>query len=230
VSRFKRVGAKKEVAIVLVSGGIDSCVASAWASQSYELAILHVSYGQRTQQRELQASRDIADFFEARMTLESDLPHLKQIGGTSLIDPLLELPQGEPESIGVPTTYVPFRNAQLLAVAVSWAEVVGAAKVIIGVTYEDGAHYPDTTKEFLERFNKVVEAGTKPQTHIEIVAPLINLRKSEVIRLGQELGAPLHLTWSCYRNTIKACGTCLSCVRRLQAFEQAGIKDHIEPE
>jgi 7-cyano-7-deazaguanine synthase len=224
------MSAKKEVAIVLVSGGIDSCVASAWASQSYELAVLHANYGQRTQQRELQASRDIANFFHAQARLEIDLLHLKQIGGTSLIDPHLELPQGEPESQACPTTYVPFRNAQLLAAAVSWAEVIGSNYIFIGVTYEDGAHYPDTTKEFLERFSKVVEAGTKPQTHIEIVAPLINLRKSEVVRLGQELGAPVGLTWSCYQNTVKACGTCLSCVRRLQAFEQAGIKDPIEYE
>jgi len=213
-------------AVVLLSGGIDSCVTAIVAGQSYELATLHINYGQKTEQRELLSSRLISDFLGAKQRLEVDLSHLKQIGGSSLTSAQMELEHDVPQ--GIPLSYVPFRNAQLLAVAVSWAEVIGSSYIFIGATREDGSHYPDTTKEFFAEFNKVVEVGTRPQTHIQILTPLINLKKSEVIRQGWELGAPLHLTWSCYHNSISPCGVCLSCVRRLQAFAEAGIRDPIE--
>ncbi|MDI6839244.1 MAG: 7-cyano-7-deazaguanine synthase QueC [bacterium] len=229
----------KDLAIVLVSGGIDSCVTAAITNKEYELAFLHINYGQRTQTRELKAFNDIANFYKVKHRLICELEHFKRIGGSSLIDLQMEVPIADSNYEGrsgdlpllipakIPSTYVPFRNANLLAVAVSWAEVIGVHKIFIGVVEEDTPGYPDCRKEFYEIFNKVIKIGTKPDSHIEIVTPIIGLHKYEVIKKGIELNAPIHLTWSCYREQKLACGNCDSCIRRLRAFKLAGISDPI---
>jgi 7-cyano-7-deazaguanine synthase len=223
---------KKELAIVLVSGGMDSCVTAALANEEYLLAFLHVNYGQRTEARELTAFNDVADFYHADKRLVVSLEHLKVIGGSALTDtsipvPELPTPNSELRITGIPITYVPFRNAHLLSIAVSWAEVIGASKIFIGAVEEDSSGYPDCRETFYRAFNKVIETGTKPETRIEIITPLIHMKKSEIVRRGAELGAPLHLTWSCYQNSEKACGRCESCALRLKGFREAGISDPI---
>lgn len=230
----KLVSMTKELAITLVSGGMDSCVASAIANQDYRLAFLHVNYGQRTEERELRAFHEIADFFLVEKRLAVSLEHLKIIGGSSLTDRTMPVPEADmPETGGatsavpIPTTYVPFRNAHLLSIATSWAEVIKARKIFIGAVEEDGSGYPDCREIFYQAFNRVIETGTKPETRVEIVTPLIHMNKTEIVRRGRLLGAPLHLTWSCYQNSEKACGRCESCALRLRGFRSAGIKDPI---
>jgi 7-cyano-7-deazaguanine synthase len=226
---------RKELAIVLVSGGMDSCVTAAIANGQYRLAFLHVNYGQRTEARELRAFNDIADFFNAEKRLAVSLEHLKVIGGSSLTDENIPIPEtetlrtpnSEPRTSHVPSTYVPFRNAHLLAIATSWAEVINAKKIFIGAVEEDSSGYPDCRETFYQAFNKAIEMGTKPETRVEIVTPLIHMKKSEIVKNGMTLGAPLNLTWSCYQNSEKACGRCESCALRLKGFKEAGVKDPI---
>lgn len=222
----------KETAIVLASGGMDSCVCAAVAGREYRPAFLHVNYGQRTEARELKAFNDIADYYHAGLRLCVSLEHLRIIGGSSLIDeaipiPELRTPNTAPPASAVPNTYVPFRNAHLLSIAVSWAEVIGATRIYIGAVEEDSSGYPDCRETFYQAFNKVIEAGTKPETKIEIVTPLIHLKKADIVREGMRLGAPLHLSWSCYQNSEKACGRCESCLLRLKGFKEAGVPDPI---
>jgi 7-cyano-7-deazaguanine synthase len=221
-----------ETAIVLVSGGMDSCVTAALAAQQCRLAFLHVNYGQRTEARELKAFGDIADFYKVKQRLSVSLEHLKVIGGSCLTDSTIPVPEqktlpAETMPSSVPSTYVPFRNAHLLSIAVSWAEVIGASKIFIGAVEEDGSGYPDCREAFYQAFNKAIEIGTKPETRVEIVTPLIHLKKSEIVKKGVELGAPLNLTWSCYQNSDKACGRCESCLLRSRGFQQAGVRDPI---
>ncbi len=224
----------KELAIVLVSGGMDSCVTAALAARDYRLAFLHVNYGQRTEARELKAFNDVAGFYGAEKRLAVSIEHLKIIGGSALTDESIPVPDAVnshsafriPNS-EIPPTYVPFRNAHLLSIAVSWAEVIGATKIFIGAVEEDSSGYPDCREVFYQAFNKAIETGTKPETRIEAVTPLIHMRKSQIVKLGTELGAPLHLTWSCYQNSERACGRCDSCMLRLKGFEKAGVKDPI---
>lgn len=218
----------KELAIVLVSGGMDSCVTAAIAAQEYEMAFLHVSYGQRTQTRELEAFNAIADYYGVERRLVADIGYLREIGGSSLTDESIPVAESDLESEAIPTSYVPFRNTHLLSIAISWAEVIGASRVFIGAVEEDSSGYPDCRKEYYRAFNRLVEVGTKPETHIQVVTPLIDLRKSEIVLKGVELGAPLHLTWSCYKNTDRACGVCDSCILRLRGFREAGVEDPIE--
>jgi 7-cyano-7-deazaguanine synthase len=225
---------KSELAVVLVSGGMDSCVTAAMANEQYRLACLHVNYGQRTEARELRAFHELAEFYHAEKRLVVSIEHLKVIGGSALTDASIPVPVvGSSESAirnpqsAIPTTYVPFRNAHLLAIAVSWAEVIGAAKIYIGAVEEDSSGYPDCREVFYQAFNKVIETGTKPDTHAEIITPLIHMNKSAIVKKGMELGAPLHLTWSCYQNSERACGRCESCVLRLKGFSGAGIQDPI---
>jgi 7-cyano-7-deazaguanine synthase len=218
----------RELAVVLVSGGMDSCVTAAIAAQDHELAFLHVSYGQRTQSRELQAFNAIADHYGVKRRLLADISYLKEIGGSSLTDESIPVAEADLKSGVIPASYVPFRNTHLLAIAVSWAEVIGASRVFIGAVEEDSSGYPDCRKDYYRAFNRLVEVGTKPGTYIEIVTPLIEMRKSEIVSEGIELGAPLDLTWSCYKNVDRACGFCDSCVLRLRAFREAGIEDPIE--
>lgn len=219
---------KSKKAIVLVSGGMDSCVTAAIAYQKYELIFLHANYHQRTEKRELKAFNDIADYYNVKKRITIDLGFLKQVGGSSLTDEKIEVEKAIQKITGIPSTYVPFRNANILSQAVSWAEVIGAEVVFIGAVEQDSPGYPDCRKVFYDAFNRVVQLGTKPETKIEIITPLIAMKKSEIVKLGAELNAPLHLSWSCYTNEDKACGECSSCVLRIKAFEEAGIKDMIE--
>ncbi len=224
----------KELAIILVSGGMDSCVTAAIASQKYRLAFLHVNYGQRTEERELQAFNEIADFYKSEKRLIVSIEHLKVIGGSALTDSSIPVPESgashsaiqSPQST-IPATYVPFRNAHLLSIATSWAEVIGATRIFIGAVEEDSSGYPDCREIFYKAFNKAVETGTKPETRIEIVTPLIHLKKFEIVKQGVALGAPFQLTWSCYQESKKACGRCESCALRLKGFREAGEKDPI---
>ena len=220
--------AKSSLAVCLVSGGMDSCVTAAMAqTENDQLAFLHVSYGQRTEHRELRAFEQLADHFAVAFRLAVSIEYLTQIGGSSLTDLAIPVSRGMTNSPGIPTSYVPFRNAHLLSVATSWAEVIGARRIYIGAVAEDSSGYPDCRPEFYESFQKVIEIGTKPETHIEIRTPVILLRKAAIISKGAELGAPLELTWSCYQESERACGACDSCVLRLRAFREAGITDPI---
>lgn len=218
----------KELAIALVSGGMDSCVSAAIAKQNYDLAFLHINYGQRTEKRELQAFNDIADYYGVEKRLVVSIEYLKAIGGSSLTDDNIPVSLADLNNKNIPTSYVPFRNTHLLAIAVSWAEVISAKKIFIGAVEEDSSGYPDCRKEYYRVFNQLIEVGTKPETHIEVVAPLIDMKKSDIVKKGIELNAPLHLTWSCYQNNDIACGVCDSCALRLRGFKNAGIKDPIK--
>ncbi len=217
----------KPLAVCLVSGGLDSCVAAAVAAQDYELAFLHVNYGQRTEARELRAFHEIADFYKVKHRLVTEVPALKQIGGSALTDPNIAIPEDKPSPDRIPITYVPFRNAHFLAIAVSWGEVLGAKRIFIGASQVDFSGYPDCRASFFAAYNQVIKEGTRPETEILIETPLINLTKAEIVKLGQKLGAPLHLTWSCYQREDVACGRCESCILRLKGFREAGLKDPI---
>jgi 7-cyano-7-deazaguanine synthase len=215
-------------AVVLLSGGMDSCVTTAIANQTHSLALLHASYGQRTEQRELRAFEEVADFYGARERLVVRFDSLAQIGGSALTDRRITVPENLPaKSAAIPITYVPFRNAHFLCAAVSWAEVIGATAIFIGAVFEDSSGYPDCRPEYYETFAHLVRVGTRPETRIEIVTPVIHMHKSEIVRKGVELGAPLGLTWSCYQSDYEACGVCDSCRLRLRAFSQAGHTDPI---
>lgn len=217
----------KELAVALVSGGMDSCVTAAIAHETFELALLHVNYVQRTERRELQSFHDIADYYCVKQRLVVDISYLKQIGGSSLTDERLVVSQADLQNKEIPATYVPFRNANILAIAASWAEVIGASKIFIGAVEEDSSGYPDCRQDFFQAFNRAIELGTRPETHIEIVTPVIHLKKWEIIKKGLELNAPLDKTWSCYQNEVAACGVCDSCALRLRGFRQAGVEDPI---
>lgn len=215
----------KPLAVVLASGGLDSCVAAAVARQDYDLALFHANYAQRTLMRELTAFRAQAAFYQVASTLEVDLNYLGEIGGSSLTDFGRAVPTGEVEPPGIPSTYVPFRNTNLLAAAVAWAEVLGAKAVFIGANVLDNPGYPDCRPEYFEAFNRLIELGTRPETHLAIHTPLIHLDKGGIVRLGLKLGAPFELTWSCYQDEIRACGRCSSCRLRLKGFRAAGLPD-----
>jgi 7-cyano-7-deazaguanine synthase len=216
-----------KLAVVLVSGGMDSCVCAAIAHQSYALAFLHVSYGQRTETRERQAFEAIADHYWVSHRLLSKLDHLRDIGGSSLTDPGIPVERANLERTDIPTSYVPFRNAHLLSIATSWGEVLGAEAIFIGAVAEDSSGYPDCRPEYYQAFNQLIRVGTRPETRLEIVTPVIHMKKSEIVRTGNKLGAPLHLTWSCYQGGERACGRCDSCALRLRGFREAGIADPI---
>jgi 7-cyano-7-deazaguanine synthase len=222
-------------AVVLLSGGMDSCVCAAIARERHgagNIALLHAGYGQRTQGRERQAFEAIADFYGVRHRLVVQLDHFRAIGGSALTDTKIDVPENElgaagPDGSAIPVTYVPFRNAHFLSVAVSWAEVISAGAVYIGAVAEDSSGYPDCRAEYYQVFQELVRVGTRPETRIAIATPVIAMKKSEIIRRGMELGAPLHLTWSCYQNEDRACGVCDSCLLRLKAFAEAGMADPI---
>lgn len=215
-------------AIVLVSGGMDSCVTAAIAGrETTSTAFLHISYGQLTEKRERQAFNDIADYYGIKERLDVSVEYLAKIGGSSLTDRDIPVSEANLENKEIPTSYVPFRNANMLAIATSWAEVIGAVRIYIGAVAEDSSGYPDCRPEFYAAFQSAIDAGTKPDTKIEICTPIIHLTKAEIVGKGIELNAPLHLTWSCYRSETLACGNCDSCALRLRGFAQAGIKDPI---
>lgn len=218
----------KSLAIVLVSGGMDSCVTAAIArAENEKLAFLHISYGQRTEKRERKAFNDIADFYNVEKRFDVSIEYLAKIGGSSLTDETIEVTEADLESKEIPTSYVPFRNANMLAIATSWAEVLKANSIYIGAVAEDSSGYPDCRPEFYEAFEKTIEVGTKPDTNIKIKTPIIHLTKAEIVKKGLELNAPLHLSWSCYRSEDLACGTCDSCALRLRGFKNAGEIDPI---
>ena len=224
-------------AIVLLSGGMDSCVSAAIARENHgaaNVAFLHAGYGQRTEERERRAFGEIADFYNVavRDRFVVHLDHFRAIGGSALTDENIGVPENELNSSrgdgsSIPVTYVPFRNAHFLSVAVSWAEATGAGAIYIGAVAEDSSGYPDCRPEYYEAFQEVIRVGTRPETKIEIVTPVITLKKREIIRRGIALGAPLHLTWSCYQGQDLACGVCDSCQLRLRAFSEAGVPDPI---
>jgi len=216
----------KPIAVILASGGLDSCVAAAWARQEYELALFHADYGQRTLTRERAACRAQAAHYQVSHLLEVDLGFLGRLGGSSLTDRRLPVPQGR-EAPGLPSTYVPFRNALLLAAATAWAEVLRAAALVIGANILDNPGYPDCRPEFFQAFQEVMDLGTGPDTRLRLLTPLLHLDKAGIIRLGLELEAPLHLTWSCYQENLLACGRCSSCRLRLKGFAAAGVTDPI---
>jgi 7-cyano-7-deazaguanine synthase len=216
----------KRRAVVLLSGGMDSCVCAALAARDFEAAAAHVSYGQRTEERERKAFLGICDRLGIRDRLMVRNEALRAIGGSALTDANISVPESHGIGSDVPVTYVPFRNAHFLSVAVSWAEVIGANKIYIGAVEQDSSGYPDCRPAYYEAFNHVIRAGTK-EGKIEIVTPLIAMRKHQIVSLGLELGAPFDLTWSCYSREDRACGVCDSCVLRLRAFEEAGQKDPI---
>jgi 7-cyano-7-deazaguanine synthase len=224
----------KSRAVALVSGGMDSCVTAAIANLEHELAFLHINYGQRTEQKELKSFHALADHYGIRQRLIADLTHLSKIGGSSLTDTNIEVADADPKKLfhtvkgDIPTSYVPFRNANILSAATSWAEVIGAQYLYIGAVEEDSSGYPDCRKEFYEAFEKMIGLGTKPETHISIVTPVIHLKKSEIVKRGMELKAPFELTWSCYKSEDRACGICDSCALRLRAFQIAGLEDPIQ--
>jgi 7-cyano-7-deazaguanine synthase len=225
---------KTKQAVVLLSGGMDSCVTLAIARERHgvgNVAAVHAGYGQRTQAREQRAFEEIADFYGIRERLVVQLEHFRAIGGSALTDRKIDVPEGELQAQAsdgkIPVTYVPFRNAHFLSVAVSWAEAIGAQAVYIGAVAEDSSGYPDCRPEYYRAFQELVRAGTRPETKIEIVNPVITMKKSEIILRGVELGAPLHLTWSCYQSEDAACGACDSCLLRLRAFAEAGVPDQI---
>src|SRR5438309_7174844 len=211
-------------AIVLLSGGMDSCVCACVAARDHDAAALHISYGQRTEQRERESFQRICDRLGIRDQLVVRNEALRLIGGSALTDSNINVPESQEVGREIPVTYVPFRNAHFLAVAVSWAEVLGASKIFIGAVEQDSSGYPDCRPAYYQAFNKAIEAGTK-SGGIEIVTPLIAMRKSEIVRLGLEFGAPFDLTWSCYSREGRACGLCDSCGLRLRAFREEGSTD-----
>lgn len=219
---------KNNKAVVLVSGGLDSCVTSAVAKHmGFELCLLHINYGQRTEKRELEAFNDIADFYGVSNRLVVSIDYLKKIGGSSLTDENILVEDGDLDRKGVPNSYVPFRNANILSIATSWAEVLGAPKIFIGAVEEDSSGYPDCRKIFYEKFNDLLSFSFKKGVDIQVVTPLIDMKKRDIVLLGNRLKAPIELTWSCYNDEDMACGNCDSCYLRLRGFQQAGVSDPI---
>jgi 7-cyano-7-deazaguanine synthase len=214
---------------------MDSCVSAAIAGErhgQHNLALLHASYGQRTEARELQAFHAIADFYGVKPRLQVTLEHFRSIGGSALTDKNIAVPENGlgapgPGGSSIPVTYVPFRNAHFLSVAVSWAEAIGAGAIYIGAVEEDSSGYPDCRPEYYRVFQELIRVGTRPETQIEIVTPVIEMKKSEIIRAGMQLQAPLQLTWSCYQGEELACGSCDSCLLRLRAFAEVGAADPV---
>jgi len=217
----------KPLAVVCVSGGMDSAVTAALAAREHRLAFLHANYGQRTEAKELACFQALADHFGAGLRLVVDFSDLRQIGGSSLTDAAIPVREGEPVDGVVPSSYVPFRNAHLLAAAVSWGEVVGARAIFVGAVWEDSSGYPDCRPEFYRAFEEAVRLGTRPETSLRIVTPVIAMAKADIVRQGLALGVPFAKTWSCYQAEEAACGACESCRLRLRGFREAGTPDPI---
>lgn len=220
-----------DIAVISLSGGMDSCVVTAMTHAiGMELALLHGDYGQRTERRERRAFEAIADFYgvPAHRRLMVDFTGLRAIGGSALTDPSIPVPEGNLHGSEIPITYVPFRNAHLLSACTSWGEVLRARAVVVGFVEEDSSGYPDCREAFFRAFEVVANLGTRPETRLAFHAPLLHLKKADIVRKGIELGAPLHLSWSCYQGEDRACGRCDSCRLRLRGFHQAGRVDPID--
>lgn len=229
------LGTGRPRAVVCLSGGMDSTVCAALAARDFDAYAVHFSYGQRTESRELRSASAVASAlgFVQFLPLRMDL--FRQIGGSALTDTRIAVPAADETEAApanqrtgsdVPVTYVPFRNAHFLSAAVSWAEVIGAETVLIGAVEQDSSGYPDCRPAYYSAFNELIRQGTK-EGSIRVETPLIHLRKREIVRLGVELHAPLHVSWSCYSGEDVACGVCESCVLRLRAFQEAGYTDPI---
>jgi 7-cyano-7-deazaguanine synthase len=222
------IAPQKPKGVVLVSGGMDSLVLAAFATRESEVLLLHVNYGQPTERKELSCFHAIADHLKVKERLAVDIGYLKAIGGSALTDPRIPVPDADLGRGGVPATYVPFRNAHFLCIAVSWAEVIGAKGVYIGAVTADSSGYPDCRPEFYEAMNEAVRRGTKEGSGIDVRAPFVRLKKKDLVLMGKSLGVPFEHSWSCYRDGEKACGRCDSCALRLRAFSEAGVSDPIE--
>ena len=221
---------KNELAVCLVSGGMDSLVCAAIAFEEYNhLAFLHLNYGQKTQERELQSFEKIAAHYHVPKELQKiiDVSFLKQIGGSSLTDDKIDVKKFKGESEDIPDSYVPFRNTHIISMAVSWAEVLGAKKIFIGAVYEDSSGYPDCRPSYYKAMNTLIKEGTK-NGDIEVITPVIFMKKDEIVLKAKELKAPLEFSWSCYEKNDKACGVCDSCALRLRGFQKAGVVDPID--
>lgn len=221
----------KNMAICLISGGMDSCVSACIAKKNHdEIIAIHISYCQRTFERELKAFNNISDYLNINKRYAVELSYFRDVGGSALTDYNIAVPENSLSTNEIPDSYVPFRNANFLSIATSFAEATGANSIYIGANQLDSSGYPDCREEFFNVFNELISKGTKPSTSIKIITPLINMAKSQIVKKGIELNAPLRLTWSCYKNSQKACGVCDSCLLRLKGFKEAGIKDPIEYE
>ena len=218
---------KEKLAVIAVSGGLDSCVTTAIANKNYRLALAHINYGQRTEKRELRAFNEIADYYNADHRLVIDFTHLAKIGGSSLTDNNIDVTTADLHNKEIPNSYVPFRNANIITACASWAEVIGASAIFVGAVHEDSSGYPDCRPKFFRAMRKLIDLGTKPETKISIRTPIIGKRKDEIVALGKKLGAPLQLTWSCYQSEDAACGVCDSCALRLRGFQKLGAEDPI---
>ena len=217
---------KNNKAIILISGGMDSCITAAYAVKNdYTLAFLHVNYGQLTERRELKAFHNIANFYKVQDRMIVDITHLSSIGGSCLTDNAIEVPNAKLDNLDIPISYVPFRNANMLSIAVSWGEVINADAIFVGAVEEDSSGYPDCRRSFFDAFEQVIIEGTKPKTILPIYTPLIHLSKKEIILNGKKMNAPLDLTWSCYKREDKPCEECDSCALRARGFQKAGIED-----
>jgi 7-cyano-7-deazaguanine synthase len=218
---------QKPKGVVLASGGMDSLVLAAFATRESDIALLHVNYGQRTERKELACFNAIADHLQVKERLVADIGYLKKIGGSALTDPSIPVPSADLHRPGVPVTYVPFRNAHFICIAVSWAEVIGAKSVYIGAVMADGSGYPDCRPEFYDAMNEAIRRGTKDGSEIMVRAPFVRLKKKDLVLMGKSLGVPFEHSWSCYREEDTACGRCDSCALRLRAFAEAGVPDPI---
>ncbi len=222
---------KKNKAVVLLSGGMDSAVCAAIAkSQGYEVAALHLNYKQRTEQKELESFNNLCNYYEIQTRLVVDVSYLAQIGGSSLTDKNIQVTKANLNSEEIPTSYVPFRNGNILAIATSWTEVIKANAIFIGAMQLDSSGYPDCRDDFFDAYEKSINLGTKPETYIKIIRPIINYSKKDIVMKGRELNVPFELTWSCYQNSEIACGVCDSCALRLRGFQEAGIEDPLQYE
>jgi len=220
----------KPLAVVLLSGGMDSLTTAGLATfEGLDLALIHFNYGQRTEEAELRAFGRIADHFavprERRLVVHTNF--FSQVGASALTDASVAVPRADLASKAIPVTYVPFRNAVLLSMAVAWAETLGARFVYYGAVSQDSSGYPDCRPEFVEAFNELAKVGTRPETRVKVRAPLVNQTKAEIVKAALEMGLPLEATWSCYARNDRACGVCDSCALRLRGFEQAGVPDPI---
>lgn len=214
-------------AVVLLSGGMDSAVCAAIAkNDGYNIYVLHVNYGQRTNKKEMSCAKNLANYYNALDFKVIGLDFLKEIGGSGLVDSSIELPTSE--TGGIPPSYVPFRNSILLSLATAWAEVVGAGAIYYGANSIDFSGYPDCRPSFFEAFQKLIDNGTKDETNIKLMTPLGYMSKSDIVKKGIELRVPFENTWSCYTENDNACGVCDSCRLRLKGFKDAGEIDPIK--
>lgn len=210
---------------------MDSALVAAIAQENaYKVAALHLNYGQKTEARELQAFNDVCDAMNISIRLVTDISHLSQIGGSSLTDKNMDVLDANLDNLDVPSSYVPFRNGNILAIAASWAEVIGAEAIFVGAMEQDSSGYPDCRRVFFDAFESAINLGNKPETHIRIISPLIDYTKKDIVEHAVSLGVPLELTWSCYKSSEIACGKCDSCALRLRGFAKAGIDDPLSYE